>query len=179
MGLGVVGVDANGLAEGVDRLLELAVGPEHISEIVMSLRKVGLNADGLATGGDRLFEFALSPERGPKVGKVGRVASIPFDGPPNQFDGYFRAPKLVSDQPQQMQGVGMIRLYGQYLPVIGLGFDELAGLLAGEPGLKQVSNESASRCDISVCGYAMIARSRPKLGVGASLAAVHKGSPRR
>ena len=48
MGRGEVGLEADGLADGGDRLLELALVDQGVAEVLVGLGEVGLEADGLA-----------------------------------------------------------------------------------------------------------------------------------
>jgi hypothetical protein len=63
-----VGLEADGLAVGGDRLGQLPLGRQGVAQVVVCLGEVGLEAEGLLAGGDRLIQLPLVPQDDAQVG---------------------------------------------------------------------------------------------------------------
>jgi hypothetical protein len=76
-----------------------------------------------------LIQKALFGENGAKVIMEKRGIRFGLDSVFDQIDSCLPVAGLISDQAEQMQGVGMSRGDGKYLPVKPIGLNQPAGLM--------------------------------------------------
>jgi hypothetical protein len=130
----------------------------------MSLGIVRLDADRLAICRDGFVALALNIERNAEIGKVNRVLRMPSYGWADQVDGGVMAPHLMRNDPQKVQGVGIIGLSQQQLPVPVLGLGQSSRLVVLEAHPQEVGSARWSRGG----------RSRNKFGRGAAVLSIHE-----
>ena len=129
MGLGIVRLDADRLAIGDDRLVETAPVAQRSAEVRIGLGIVRLDADRLATCGDCRVEPALVSQRNAEVGEIKWILSILFYSPTDQFDGNVVASRLLRNDSEQVQGICMLRLGRQHVPITSLGLGQSSRLV--------------------------------------------------
>ena len=110
MGLGVVGLEAEGGTELGDRTIQLPLTAQGVAEIVVGLGKIGLEAEGGAERGDRLFQLPLTCQDGTEIvvdlGKIGLEA----EGGAERGDRLFQLPLIAQGCAEVHMGVGKIGL---------------------------------------------------------------------
>src|SRR5437868_5969474 len=67
VGLGIIGLQLDGLVEGGERLVKPALAEECVAEMAVRRRIVGSQGDSLAEGCDRLVALAMLPKRAAQV----------------------------------------------------------------------------------------------------------------
>jgi len=78
---------------------------------------------------DRFVDPALLGQGRTEVGVGGRVVRAENERLPDQLRRKVMPPDLMSDNAQVMQGIGMVRLRGEDLPIERLGLSEAPGLV--------------------------------------------------
>src|SRR5882724_12411507 len=95
----------------------------------MCFGKVRFQFQCAAIGVYRLVQFSLGFESVAQVAMEAWFRSVQYDCPQDVLDGNLVLPHLGGDDSEQMQGIGMIRINGEDLPVKLLSSLKLPGLM--------------------------------------------------
>ncbi len=107
---GVVGGQAHRLAEMRQCGVELAAGDERRSEVAVDPGIVRLQPQRGPAAFDDAVEVSEAPAGLREIGVEGRVVGPPRDGPADHRDGPAGISALEGDQPQEVEGVRLIRI---------------------------------------------------------------------
>ena len=132
MSAGVVGLQRDGVAQGGDRLGDLADVLLNDAQVIEGVDVVGGQGDGAQAAVQRLVQPSQHPEHFAKVAQpADDTVAADRHGAPDGGDG-FGAPVLVPvDQAAEIEGARIVRMARQ--PLIGDG----AGVVVS-PGLQMV-----------------------------------------
>ncbi len=121
MRLGIVRLQFQCPPPAGDRFLQLPLVLEGIAQVVVRHGKVGLQFQCPAVAGDRFGNPVQGPISFPQI--VMEVDGVPAhaDRPSNVLDGKLVFARLESNHAQKVQGIGMIRLDRENLPIELLG----------------------------------------------------------
>ena len=108
-GLDIAGRQGDGAAVGPGRLVQALLQLQRQDQVVVRLGIIGRQGDGAAAGRFGVGGLAQRIQDGAVVGMEGRLVTAHGDGAGDQALGFFEAPRLVGDQAQQMQAVGVVR----------------------------------------------------------------------
>jgi hypothetical protein len=128
-GVGVIGLEAQGLAEGGGRLGELTLAPQGDAKVGAGVRQLGVEAQGLAAMPLGLDQQAGREVDGAEVTVEDRVRAVQGQGLVDEVDGLAVVAGLVERYAQEVQGVRVSRGLLQDAPVKGLGLAEAPRLV--------------------------------------------------
>ncbi len=123
-----------------DRFGQISLFLQGVAQVVVGLGVVRLQLQGPAVAGDRLGNPVQGAMRFPQVVMEEGHAALQGDRPLNVLDGKVVLARLESDQPQKMNGVGMIRLHLQDLPIDLLGRLQPAALMVPDRNRQCLGN---------------------------------------
>ena len=168
-----VGVEPNGVTIARHGKLSLALVAQRVGQVKMGIDVVGLDGDGGAVGSDRCVVLARAPERDAEVVPVFSHDRIERNRPADQLDRFHVPLLVVSDQAQQLQGVGVVGSLGQDLGVDPLGLGETAGAMMFKRQLKGPLDRYRAGWrrhvgSLRFCGRPRRVRSRPETSLTAA-----------
>ena len=88
--------------------------------------------DRAAAGGDGFIEPSHDPQYVAEIGQAAGILRQESDGLPDQLFGCSVVSALMGEQAQHVQGLSMVRLGGQNLPVKRLRFRQATGLVVSQ-----------------------------------------------
>ena len=165
MGSEKLRIEGEGLTIGGDGLVQLAGVFQDITEVVVGLGIVGFQGDGLAIGHDGLVRLPVASQGHAEIAVGLGIIGSESDGPADQFHGNLPVSNLMGEKPQIMQGIGMVRLLGQDLPIKRLGLLQAVGCVV-------------LKCHIEGLLDCLLSHEQRRLYSRSGLK-THKGSPRR
>ncbi len=129
VGLGKVGFEFECPAVGGNGFVRLALFLQGIAQVDVDLGKVGLQLQRPAIGGDRFVEPLKALEGVGQVNVEDRRVALQRDRASDGLDGNCVPAHLVCNHAEKMEGVGMVRLDGEDLPIALLGGLQAASLM--------------------------------------------------
>ena len=99
--------------------------------------EVRIETQSLWASGNRVVDLTCCPMDYSEVMQVARIFRPESHGLAHKFDCSPVVPGLMRDEPQKMQGFGVIGVFGQYLVVQGLGLAQTATLVILLCGLQE------------------------------------------
>ncbi len=114
---GIVGFDLQCPAVARDGIRQRALIVQQVAQIIVRLRVVWPDLYGLAISRYRLFDPPLVIQCDPHVVVVNRIVRTHLNCPLHQLDGGLMVIPLMSDKPEIVNRVGMIRIALKNLPI--------------------------------------------------------------
>ena len=106
----------------------------------MRLGIIWLQFQRPAVAGDCLLQLSLFLESSAQVAMKGSISPLQPDCPSDALDGNLVLAELVSDDPEEVQCLGMIRLDGENLPVSLFGSLQSAGVMMLDRNCQRLGN---------------------------------------
>jgi hypothetical protein len=124
MGLRQIRFELKRAATRDNCFLELTSFPQRVAQVVVGLRIVGFELERAAISGDGLVEPACRAAGFAEIAMSGGIIRVEDDGLANPLHREVMAADLVSDETQEVQCVGMVRLHRKDLAVDPFGFGQ-------------------------------------------------------
>ena len=122
--------------KGDDGLVNVSVGPQGIAEVAVGFGVVGLEIYCLTVCGDGLAELSAVFQRTTEVAVGFGVVGNDIDGLFDQIHRNIIPAHLKRDHSEQVQGIRVLWLLRENLPVKRLRLRQPPGLMVGNGGLK-------------------------------------------
>src|SRR5271155_1654095 len=112
MGLGIAGLERNGLATGGEGLVEFSLVIQGVCEIKVSLGEVGPEHDSLMIGGDGLIKLPPGSQGIAEIAVGFGIIGLQRDGLTDQTDRNVAVSHLKGNNSEMVHRMNMFRLPG-------------------------------------------------------------------